>query len=216
MDEKKTIHSRTIFLLQRDFPGSQTKGFRKAIQKLQWDWEGWGDGCQVEPGENKPTWADFMDWGEAWKDGIIPDLWFIDEECMSVVCIEVEDTNRINTSKLDRYIGLWWHLDEMYWETHLICSDRWGNLTPVPLTDFTSMGMVDINNHRNAQIIQLERDVKKVVFDLTKIYSLRDVGERNLARQKWLEENPECGLRTNPEFNKESFLRRRSLSAAGS
>jgi hypothetical protein len=50
MDERSTIHERTIFVLRREFPKSQTKGFRKAIQKLQWDWEDWEDS------DEKPTW----------------------------------------------------------------------------------------------------------------------------------------------------------------
>src|SRR2546421_175238 len=122
MVQRPTIHDRMISLLQRDFPQARTRGFRKAIQQLQWDWENWDDATPVEGGARKPTWEDFLDRGEAWKDGIIPDLWFIDEECMSVVCIEVEDTSRIDTAKLDRYVRLWWHLDEIYWETHLLCS----------------------------------------------------------------------------------------------
>src|SRR5215471_7470778 len=109
-----SLHDRTVMLLQSDFPGSQTRGFRRAIQKLKWDWENWDDAEPIELGEGKPTWRDFTDWGEAWNGGIVPDLWFIDEECMSVVCIEVEDTSRINTAKLDSYVRLWWHLDEMY------------------------------------------------------------------------------------------------------
>jgi hypothetical protein len=205
MDEQGTIHDRTIFVLQRDFPRSQTKGFRKAIQKLQWDWEDWEDS------EDKPTWSNFMDYGEAWKGGIIPDLWLIDEECMSVICIEVEDTSRINTTKLNQYVQLWWHLDNMYWEIHLLCSDRWGNLSPVPLTNFTSMGLVETSGRHLAPVIEAERGAKKITFELTKIYSVRDRDDRTSARIKWLEKNPGFGLRTNPKFNKEAFLRRRGL-----
>src|SRR5580704_6317081 len=207
MDEQATIHERTIFVLRRDFPGSQTKGFRRSVQKLQWDWEDWEDS------ENNPTWSDFMDYGEAWKGGIIPDLWFIDEECMSVVCIEVEDTSPINTAKLDQYVRLWWHLDEMYWEIHLLCSDRWGNLVPVPLTDFSAMGLAEIKESHLASVIEAEREAKKITFELTKVYAIREPELRNKARKKWLEENPDFGLRTNPEFNKQAFLRRRGLSA---
>lgn len=181
----------------------------KPIQKLQWDWEDW------DTSEGKPTWSNFLDYGEAWREGIIPDLWLIDEECMSVICIEVEDTSRINTTKLNQYVRLWWHLDEMYWETHLLCSDRWGNLVPVPLTDFTSMGLVETNGHRLANVIDAEREAKKVTFELTRIYATRDFNERNNARKEWLEKNPGFGLRTNPEFNKEAFLRRRGLSTVG-
>lgn len=207
--EARTIHDRMIRLLQRDYPRAQTKGFRRAIQQLQWDWEDW-DHAERDEGE-KPTWKDFMDYGEAWKGGIIPDLWFIDEECMSVVCIEVEDTSRIDTAKIDYYEMLWWHLDEMYWELHLLCSDRWGAIAPVPISDFTSMGMVELDGHHLAPVIQAERDAKKVVFELTRIYSIRDDAKRNHAREGWLNENPGFGLRTNSRFNKRLFLEKRGL-----
>jgi hypothetical protein len=190
----KTIHNRTIIQLQRDFPAAKTKGFRKAVQKLQWNWERWGEF------EDRPTWKEFMEYGEAWSGGIIPDLWFIDEECLSVICIEVEDTHPVNATKLFQYERLWWHLDEFYWETHLICSDRWGNLTPVPLTDYTSMGLVEITGHPFHDVIRAEREAKKITFDLTRIYAIRDRQARDAARQDW--------LLANPGFGKEGFLRR--------
>jgi hypothetical protein len=209
MREQDTIHDRMIFLLCRDYPAAQKKGFRKAIQKLQWDWEDW------ENLEDKPSWSKFLSYGEVWNGGIIPDIWFIDEECMSVVCIEVEDTSRINTTKLNQYVALWWHLDNMYWETHLLCSDRWGSLTPVPLTDFTSMGLAETNGHRLASLIEAELDAKKIIFELTKIYSIRDVCSRTEARRKWLDVNLGFGLRTNPKFNKDSFLKLRGFINSG-
>ena len=173
MDEQNTIHNRTIFVLQRDFPGSQTKGFRRAIQKLQWDWENWADAV-LEPGMDKPTWSNFLDYGETWKGGIIPDLWFIDEECMSVVCVEVEDTSPINTAKLNQYVRLWWLLDELYWEIHLLCSDRWGNLLPVPLANFTAMGLAETKGHHLENVIEAEREAKEITFELTKIFAIRN------------------------------------------
>jgi hypothetical protein len=214
MDEQGTIHER-IHILKRDFPESQTKGFRKAVQKLQWDWEDWENAEPAEPGESKPTWSYFVRHGETWRSGIIPDLWFIDEECMSVICIEVEDRNPINTAKLNQYVRLWWLLDEMYWEIHLLCSDRWGNLTPVPITNFTAMGLAEVDGHRLANVIEAEREAKDVTFELTRIYANRNRNERILARKRWLEKNPGFGLRTNPEFCKKEFLVRRGLSAPG-
>jgi hypothetical protein len=135
-----TIHDRMISRLQRDYPQSQTQGFRRAIQKLKWDWENWDDAEPVEVGQKKPSWEDFLDWGEAWKDGIIPDLWFIDEECMSVVCIEVEDTSRINTRKLDRYVRLWWHLDDVLGNSSLVLRSM-GNSKPRTLDRFYINGV---------------------------------------------------------------------------
>jgi hypothetical protein len=61
---KVTIHDRTIYLLQRDYPGSKTVGFRKAVQRLQWDWENWADAEPTEHGESKPAWSDFLEYGE--------------------------------------------------------------------------------------------------------------------------------------------------------
>ena len=101
----------------------------------------------------------------------------------------------------------------MYWEIHLLCSDRWGNLAPVPLTDFSAMGLAEIKESHLAPVIEAEREAKKIAFELTKVYAIRDPEVRNKARIKWLEENPGFGLKTNPEFNKEAFLRRRGLSA---
>jgi hypothetical protein len=187
VDEQSTIHNRTIYVLQRDYPCSKTKGFRKAVERLQWDWENWEDAEPTEQGERKSAWSDFLEYGETRSGGIIPDLWFFDEECMSVVCIEVEDTNLINTAKLNQYVRRRWHLDEMYWETHLLCSDRWGNLTPVPVTN---MGLVEISGRRLASVIEAEREAKEITFQLTKIYAIRDRERRSSARKMWMEENP--------------------------
>ena len=115
--KKNSIHETAIDLLQRSFSGSQRALFRRSIQKLQWDWEG------RDEFNDKPTWKEFLENAECWKSGILPDLYFIDEEVMSVVCIEVENTNKIDDSKLNSYRGLWWHLDHMNHELHILCSD---------------------------------------------------------------------------------------------
>jgi hypothetical protein len=73
------------------------------------------------------------------------------------------------------------------------------------------MGLVEITGHRLASVIEAERDAKEVTFELTKIYSVRDRVERGLQRKAWLEKYPSFGLRTNPEFSNEAFLRRRGL-----
>jgi hypothetical protein len=57
-----TIHDRMISRLQRDYPQSQTRGFRRAMQKLKWDWEDWDDAEPLEVGEKKPNWQNFLDW----------------------------------------------------------------------------------------------------------------------------------------------------------
>lgn len=159
------------------------------------------------------TWSDFLECGETWQGRIIPDLWFIYEECMSVVCIEVEDTSPINTAKLNQYVRLWWLLDEMYWEIHLLCADRWGYLAPVPLTNFTAMGLADTNGHSLANVISAEREAKEITFELTKVYAIRDLNERNAARRLWLETHSGFSLRTNPEFNSEKFALRRERAS---
>lgn len=131
---------------------------------------------------------------------------------MSVVCVEVEDTSPINTAKLNQYVRLWWLLDELYWEIHLLCSDRWGNLLPVPLANFTAMGLAETKGHHLENVIEAEREAKEITFELTKIFAIRNSNKTKVARKRWLEKYPGFGLTTSPEFYKEEFLLRRGLS----
>lgn len=183
-----SIHETAVTLLHRSFNGAHRVGFRKAIQQLQWDHEGWAEF------DEQPTWNDFLKNGEVWKEGILPDLWLIDHETMSVVCIEVENGNAISDRKFQSYRNLWWHLDEFYWELHLLVSDRWCNLTPVPVHRFTSMGTVDLKNHRLANVIAAERNKNEIMFKLSKIYCNSDLSEREIQRAQWMAKNPSFTL----------------------
>lgn len=179
-----SIHETAITLLQQSYRTTKRAGFRKAIQELQWNEEGWADT------EEPTTWKEFLKIGEVWKEGIIPDLWFIDEDVMSVICIEVEQANPINDRKFEIYKNLWWHLDELHWELHLLVSDRWCNLTPVPVHRYTAMGMADVENHRLGALITAEREKNEIMFELSKIYCISDVSARTRQKAEWVEKYP--------------------------
>jgi hypothetical protein len=88
-----------------------------------------------------------------------------------------------------------------------------GSLVPVPLTNFTAMGLADTNGHSLANVIRAEREAKEITFELTKVYAIRDLNERNAARLLWLETHSGFSLRTNPEFNSEKFALRRERAS---
>jgi hypothetical protein len=64
------------------------------------------------------------------------------------------------------------------------------------------MGLVETKNHPLKGVIEAEREAKMVVFELTKIYAMRDAETREAARRKWLQ--------ANPGFGKQEFLHRNS------
>lgn len=190
-----SIHRLSIASVLRDYPGSQVRGFRKAVQKVKWNFENWAGS------EENPTWQDFLSYGEAWKDGLLPDAWLIDPDCMSVICFEVEDSNRLNSAKIDRYVSLWWHLDNFYWEIHLLCVGRWGRIEAVPITEFTSLASVTLEGHPLRNVIEADRNAKRITFELSKIYCIRDIGERLRRRSDW--------MKANQGFVLEEFIGRR-------
>ncbi|CUX46587.1 MULTISPECIES: hypothetical protein [Agrobacterium] len=200
-----SIHETAITLLQQSYRAANRPGFRKAIQQLQWDEEGWGDASE-------PTsWEDFLKIGEVWKEGIIPDLWFIDTDVMSVVCIEVEHASRINDRKFESYKNLWWHLDEFHWELHLLVSDRWCNLTPVPIHRYTAMGTADLENHHLGALIKVEREKNEIMFELSKIYCISDISAREMQRAKWVEKYPRF---TFEKFQEETRINSHELQSS--
>lgn len=165
----KSIHDRTIERLQLSHPEFAQKGFMTAVRRLaserdmdQWD-------CM-------PI--------------ILPDLWHFDEACMSFICIEVEDAHRISAHKLAKFDELWWYLDSHYWELHLISSDRWGNLTPIPIHEYGFMGQIDENAPELGNSIKVERQKNREVFELTQAYCIKDEKMRRHARTEWMSRYP--------------------------
>ena len=201
-----SIHETAILLLQQSYSTAKTIGFRKAIQQLQWQEEGWDN-------PQEPTsWNEFLEIGEVWKEGIIPDLWFIDEEVMSVVCIEVEHGSLVSNRKFNAYKNLWWHLDEFYWELHLLISDRWCNLTPVPVHRYTSMGTADVEKHHLGDAIKDERKKNEIMFELSKIYCLSNTALRSQQRSQWMQRHPNF-IREKFRENRDSDWRDLSVSS---
>jgi hypothetical protein len=73
-----SIHNRTIGRLSATYPEAKTHGFPRAVSELR-----------TELDDNEP-----------WRPNILPDLWWIDRECVSVICIEVEDRHPIDAGAL--------------------------------------------------------------------------------------------------------------------
>ncbi|WP_206696063.1 hypothetical protein [Agrobacterium leguminum] len=204
-----SIHETAITLLQQSYRAARRSGFRKAIQELQWNEEGWANT------EESTSWKEFLERGEVWKEGIIPDLWFIDEDVMSVICIEVERANPINDRKFETYRNLWWHLDEFHWELHLLVSDRWCNLTPVPVHRYTAMGTADLEKHPLGAVIKVEREKNEIMFELSKIYCISDISARAMQRTEWIEKYPRFTLEKFQENTRGNSCELSSVDRAG-
>jgi len=59
--------------------------------------------------------------------GLIPDGYKICEECQTITVYEVEDTNPLTISKLEKYVHLWLSLDSCFWVLLLCVVDRYGH-----------------------------------------------------------------------------------------
>jgi hypothetical protein len=55
-----------------------------------------------------------------------PDGLLIDETNETAYFLEIEDTNYLTESKLNRYVNAWWLLDSAYWTLVLIVANRYG------------------------------------------------------------------------------------------
>lgn len=170
----QTVHSAIIDQLAEQYPQSQRLGFTKTIRALQKR-----IGIDVD---------------ERWLEMIQPDLWFLDEECMSVFCLEVEDSSRLSVEKLESYQRLWFILDCYNWETHLICISRWAAMAAIPLF---------------RRCLPEDRDKNRTMFDLSEVYCIKDPAKRKVARLAWIAENPEF---VKANFYGELRLERRMIS----
>jgi hypothetical protein len=159
---RNSIHDMTIRTLMTEYPGSFTHGFATAISDIMERYD-FGD--------------ELLEASKRCRR--IPDMFIVDEDCMSIFVFEIEDSSKVSPGKLDDYMRLHRMLDDEYWSLHLIVGDRWGNLTPVPLYYTGDKG---------------EGCMFATLFDLVKIYCIRDKRLRAAARAHWLFENPgfEC------------------------
>ena len=74
------------------------------------------------------------------EDRWLPDAYLVDASDGVVVCYEVEDTHHLNRHKIRGYGRLWFALDEMGWDLHLITYDAYGNprICGFPETDIVA------------------------------------------------------------------------------
>lgn len=171
-----TIHERTISLLQLSYPESARTGFRKGVRNFL-----------TEMGDSEAI-HDF-------ECHVIPDLWWIDKRCISVVCLEVEDASKISNRKMSCYEEMYWFFDFLDIELHLISSDRWGNLTPIKLFEYYTPWRQLEGNIGLGDLPEAEIERSNIVFDLTKIYAMPDPAARTESRARWLAENPGFDIR---------------------
>ena len=168
---KNSAHSSIIHGLEKLYLGARQRGFRAAVQDLQ-----------RRIGTHST---------ELWGEGYMPDLWFFDEECMSVVLIEVEDTSKLSKEKLEAYSWLWSILDAYYWEVHLLAVSRWGAAAPIPL-------------FYAAQPEEVKKNI--AIFELSKIYCITDPEAREAARAGWMVKYP--GYLRNNHYRSDRLERR--------
>ena len=71
---------------------------------------------------------------------IVPDGHLIDVKKKTVVCYELEDKHPLNDNSIAKYSKLWWALEYIYWDLHLIAYDVWGNhrIIKFPFTTFAA------------------------------------------------------------------------------
>jgi hypothetical protein len=106
------------------------------------------------------------------------------------LCIEVEDAHPVDAEKLARYEDIWWMLDGYHWELHLISADRWGNLTPISIFEYGEWGKLDPRTPGFGNVLEVERDKNPIVFELSKIYCIENMQDREQARADWLLKYP--------------------------
>jgi hypothetical protein len=169
-----SVHQNTITELLYYYPEAKTRGFSRAIRDVQKRSGFHPDGY--------------------WRGGVIPDLWWIDEQCMSVFVIEVEDSSKVSGEKLERYRDLHYLLDEEYWSAHLIAADRWGNFSPVPLYPIHGVGAPEMF---------------AALFELVRICCTKDPVARAASRKKWLAQNP--GFDRSNFYAKQRLARRKAF-----
>lgn len=100
-----SVHQLVVGDLLVKHPGSRTRGFKRSV-------------TESLDGQLELPWL-----------RIVPDLYEVSPGL--VIAYEVEDTHRVDRSKLRAYARLWAALDELDWELRLVIVDiRGGRLEP--------------------------------------------------------------------------------------
>ena len=104
------LHQANINRVLKAIPGAKRSGFKRAVKSILSD-----------------HWHEDIDE----RVRVIPDAYVIDEHEKTVIVYEVEDTSRIDNTKMGSYVDLSWILDEEFWGLCLVVVDRWGNANAV-------------------------------------------------------------------------------------
>ena len=66
---------------------------------------------------------------KTYSPGFLPDAFKFDHETKTVICVEVENTSRVDDRKFQLYTNAWFWLDCELWSIELHIYDRFGTLS---------------------------------------------------------------------------------------
>jgi len=105
-----TFGKLVVDLLRKEDPGIRKYGFPSVLRQIFKD--------------NTPLDMVFRQ-GRNQTLGFIPDAFKVDSENREVTLFEVEDFHKLSIRKLSIIVNLWWILDDIGWDLHLIVVDRY-------------------------------------------------------------------------------------------
>ena len=105
-----TFSKLVVDLLRKEDPSISKYGFPNVLRQIFKD--------------NTPLEMVFRQ-GRTQTLGFTPDAFKVDSENREVTLFEVEDSHKLSTRKLSIIVNLWWILDDIGWNLHLIVVDRY-------------------------------------------------------------------------------------------
>ncbi len=106
------FESKAKSFIKRRYDNAQEFGFRKNVTAALGEWSDIGE----------------------WYINFIPDLYQINEKKKTIRIWEIEDTNPLSESKMQKLIKMWFYLDCEDWDFEVITTDRYGlSETVVPV-----------------------------------------------------------------------------------
>lgn len=105
-----TFSKLVVDLLRKEDPGISKHGFSSVLRQIFKD--------------NTPLEMVFRQ-GRTQTLGFTPDAFKVDSENRQVTLFEVEDSHKLSIRKLSIIVNLWWILDDIGWDLHLIVVDRY-------------------------------------------------------------------------------------------
>jgi hypothetical protein len=134
---KMTVHEEIVLALCANDPTVWRSGFYAALNaEIGAVFLGQFDDLDPDTDEIAPDDTDesFLEDCFGAVKGMIPDAYRINTEAQTVTIFEVEDTYGLTWKKLDRYLDLFWVLDNESWELEIVVVDRAGHARHTDVT----------------------------------------------------------------------------------